>query len=126
MLTADVSEAGEGWSDRRIAEALEALDATVERTKKMLVEQGLEAVLSRKYNSGSARPRTFDGEAEAKLIALTRGPAPERFSKWSIRGWFPPQIDPVFRHALTRPFSQNAVCFFRLPCDKVDQGELAS
>ena len=85
LLKADVSKAGEGWSDSRIAEALDAGDATVERTRKLLVEEGLEAVLSRKYNPRSARPRTFDGAAEAKLIALACGPAPEGFARWSLR-----------------------------------------
>ena len=33
LLKADVSEAGEGWSDSRIAEALDTGDATVERTR---------------------------------------------------------------------------------------------
>ena len=33
LLKMDVSEAGEGWSDSRIAEALDAGDATVERTR---------------------------------------------------------------------------------------------
>jgi hypothetical protein len=84
-LKADVSEFGEGWSDSRIAEALDTGDATVERTRKLLVEEGFEAVLSRKYNPRSARPRIFDGAAEAKLIALTCGPAPEGFAKWSLR-----------------------------------------
>ena len=85
LLKADVSEAGEGWSDSRIAEALDTGLATVERTRKQLVEEGLEAVLSRKYNPKSTRPRIFDGEAEAKLIALTCGPVPEGFAKWSLR-----------------------------------------
>ena len=85
LLKADVSEAGEGWSDSRIAEALDAGAATVERTRKLLVEEGFEAVLTRNYNPKSARPRIFDGEAEAKLIALTCGPAPEGFAKWSLR-----------------------------------------
>jgi hypothetical protein len=85
LLKSDVSEAGEGWSDSRVAEALDTGDATVERTRKLLVEEGIEAVLSRKYNPKSARPRTFDGAAEAKLIALACGPAPEGFAKWSLR-----------------------------------------
>ncbi len=85
LLKADVSEAGEGWSDSRIAEALDTGSATVERTRKLLVEEGFEAVLTRKYNPNSARPRIFDGAAEAKLIALTCGPAPEGFAKWSLR-----------------------------------------
>ena len=39
----------------------------------------------RKYNPNSARPRIFDGVAEAKLIALTLSPAPEGFARWSLR-----------------------------------------
>jgi hypothetical protein len=85
LLKADVSEAGEGWSDSRIVEALDTGDATVERTRKLLVEEGLEAVLSRNYNPKSARPRIFDGAAEAKLIALTCSPAPEGFARWNLR-----------------------------------------
>lgn len=85
LLKADVSDAGEGWSDSRIAAALDTGEATVERARKLLVEEGFEAVLSRKYNPRSARPRTFDGAAEAKLIALTCGPAPKGFAKWTLR-----------------------------------------
>jgi transposase len=85
LLKADVSDAGEGWSDSRIAAALDTSIATVERTRRQLVEEGFEAALARKYNSNSARPRIFDGVAEAKLIALTLSPAPEGFARWSLR-----------------------------------------
>jgi transposase len=80
-----VSEAGEGWSDSRIAAALDTSIATIERTRRQLVEEGFEAVLTRKYNPNSARPRIFDGAAEAKLIALTLSAAPEGFARWSLR-----------------------------------------
>ena len=82
---ADVSELGEGWSDSRIAAALDTSIATIERTRRQLVEEGLQAALARKYNPNSARPRIFDGAAEAKLIALTLSPAPEGFARWSLR-----------------------------------------
>ncbi len=85
LLKADISEAGEGWSDSRIAEALDTSVPTVERARRQLVEEGFEAVLTRKYNPKSARPRIFDGAAEAKLIALTCGPAPAGRAKWSLR-----------------------------------------
>ena len=85
LLKADVSDAGEGWSDSRIAAALDTSIATVERTRRQLVEEGFEAVLARKYNSNSARQRIFDGAAEAKLIALTLSPAPDGFARWSLR-----------------------------------------
>jgi len=57
LLKADVSEAGEGWSDSRIAEALDTSVANILRTRRQLVEEGFEAVLTRKYNPNSARPR---------------------------------------------------------------------
>jgi hypothetical protein len=71
LLKADVSELGEGWSDSRIAVALDTSIATIERTRRQLVEEEFEAVLKRKYNPNSARPRIFDGVAEAKALTLS-------------------------------------------------------
>ena len=84
LLKADVSEAGEGWSDSEIAGALDTSVANIERTRKQLVEEGFEAALVRKYNPNSARPRIFDGASEARLIALTCGPAPEGHARWTL------------------------------------------
>ena len=53
--------------------------------RRQLVEEGFEAVLTRKYNPNSAPRRVFDGAAEAKLIALACGPAPAGHAKWSLR-----------------------------------------
>ena len=85
LLKADVSEAGEGWSDSAISAALDTSINNIGRLRRRLVEEGLEGSLKRKYNSNSARPRIFDGAAEAKLIALTCSPAPEGFARWSLR-----------------------------------------
>jgi hypothetical protein len=49
-----------------------------------LVEEGFEAALRRKYNPNSARPRIFDGAAEAKLIGLACGPAPSGYARWIL------------------------------------------
>jgi len=70
LLKADVSEAGEGWSDSRIKEALDASSSMVYRVRKQLVEEGLAAVLSHKQRARPAVSRIFDGEKEAKLITL--------------------------------------------------------
>jgi hypothetical protein len=43
----------------------------VERTRRQLVEEGFEVILSLKDNPESARPRVFDGASEAKSIALS-------------------------------------------------------
>ena len=84
LLKADASEAGEGWNDSQTAAALDTSIDTVARTRQQLVEEGLEAVLIRKHSPASARPRIFDGAAEAKLIALTRSlPVPGRV-RWTL------------------------------------------
>jgi len=85
LLKADVSEAGDGWSDSAIAAALDTSVNNVSRIRQQLVEEGFEATLTRKYNPNSARPRIFDGAAEAKLIALACSPAPEGFARWTLR-----------------------------------------
>jgi hypothetical protein len=51
LLKADVSEGGEGWSDSQIFEASDTSLTTIYRTRQQLVEEGLEAVLSRKKPS---------------------------------------------------------------------------
>ena len=85
LLKADVSEAGEGWSDNEIIEALEASASMVYRVRKQLVEEGLEAVLSRKPRATPAVPRIFDGEKEAKLIALACSEPPKGRARWTLR-----------------------------------------
>ena len=85
MLKADVSEAGEGWSDSRIIKALETSVSMVYRVRKQLVEEGLEAVLSRKQRATPAVPPIFDGEKEAKLIALACSKPPKGRTRWTLR-----------------------------------------
>ena len=77
LLKADVSEAGEGWSDSRIVEALETSVSMVYRVRRQLVEEGLEAILSRKAPARPSVPRIFDGEKEARLIATACSQPPE-------------------------------------------------
>jgi len=85
LLKADVSEAGGGWSDSRIIEALDASPSMVYRVRKQLVEEGLEAVLSRKQRVMPAVARIFDGEKEAKLIALACSKPPKGRARWTLR-----------------------------------------
>src|SRR5467141_4434073 len=85
LLKADVSDAGEGWSDSRIIKALETSVSMVYRVRKQLVEEGLEAVLSRKQRATPAVPPIFDGEKEAKLIALACSKPPKGRTRWTLR-----------------------------------------
>jgi hypothetical protein len=85
LLKADVSEAGEGWSDSRIIAALETTASMLYRVRKQLVEEGLEAVLERKRRATPAVARIFDGEKEARLIALACSTPPKGYARWSLR-----------------------------------------
>jgi poly-gamma-glutamate capsule biosynthesis protein CapA/YwtB (metallophosphatase superfamily) len=84
LLKADVSEAGDAWSDSQIAAALETSIDTIARTRQQLVEGGIDAALTRKHSANSARKRIFDGAAEAKLIALTCSPPPKGRKRWTL------------------------------------------
>jgi Homeodomain-like domain len=85
LLKADVSEGGEGWSDNQIIDALETSPSMVYRVRKQLVEEGFEAVLSRKPRATPAVARIFDGEKEAKLIALACSEPPKGRARWTLR-----------------------------------------
>jgi transposase len=85
LLKADASDAGEGWSDGQIAEALDTSIDTVARTRQQLVEGGLDAALTRKHSPRSARRRIFDGAAEAKLIALACSEPPKGRARWTLK-----------------------------------------
>ena len=85
LLKADVSDAGEGWSDSEIIRALDTTKSMVYGVRKQLVEEGLDAVLSRKVRERPPVAPIFDGEKEAKLIALACSQPPEGFARWSLR-----------------------------------------
>ena len=85
LLKADVGEGGEGWSDNKIIEALGTSVSMLYRVRKQLVEEGLEAVLSRKQRATPAVPKIFDGVKEAKLIALACSEPPKGRVRWTLR-----------------------------------------
>lgn len=85
LLKADVGEGGPGWPDEKIAEALDVTVQTIERVRKQLVEEGLEAVLSRRKYIQKVSRKKLDGDAEAHLIALACSETPEGYTRWSLR-----------------------------------------
>jgi transposase len=84
LLKADVSNGEMRWTDEEIAEALETSELTVYRVRKQWVEEGLEAVLSRRKPSGR-QYRKLDGAQEARLIALACSPPPEGRTRWTMQ-----------------------------------------
>jgi Homeodomain-like domain len=71
-------------SDSQIAAALDTSLATIARARQQLVEEGFEAVLTRKHSPASARTRIFDGASEAKLIALVCSQPPKGRARWTL------------------------------------------
>jgi hypothetical protein len=85
LLKADEAEGGPGWLDSQIVEALDTNLTMVMRTREKFVTEGLGAVLARKKRVSPPTPAIFDGEAQAKLIALACSEPPEGHARWTIR-----------------------------------------
>lgn len=85
LLKADISEGGPGWPDEKIAEALDVTIQTVERVRKQLVEEGLDAVLRRRKYVQKVSRKKVDGDVEAHLVDLACSEAPEGYTRWSLR-----------------------------------------
>jgi hypothetical protein len=85
LLHADVGEAGSKWTDKRIAQALGCCEDLCHRVRKRYVQAGLEAAVARKKRETPPVPPIFDGEKEARLIALACSPPPEGHAGWSLR-----------------------------------------
>jgi transposase len=84
LLKADASADGPGWDDDQMAQGLDVGRATVERVRKEFVEEGFDAALEPR-KARRQYQRKLDGDAEAHLIALTCGQAPEGRSRWTLR-----------------------------------------
>lgn len=85
LLKADQSASGEGWSDERICESLDTNVSMVAGVRAKLVEEGLDAVLTRKKRETPPIQPIFDGEKQAQLIALACSQPPEGYAHWTIR-----------------------------------------
>ncbi len=85
LLKADQSDGGPGWNDAEITEALDCGRRTVSRVRRRFVERGLCAALERKRQDKPSRERTFDGAAEARLIAIACSEPPEGSARWTMQ-----------------------------------------
>ena len=84
LLNADIGEAGPALKDHEIAQHLGVGHRTVERTRQRLVELGLEKALERTPRKRN-KPRLFDGEKEAHLIALSCSEPPAGRNRWTLK-----------------------------------------
>ena len=85
LLLCDAGTEGPAWPSERIAQALGITTRTIEHTKRKMVEGGLEVALDRKKREKPPRPSIFDGEKEARLIALACSKAPDGRKRWTVR-----------------------------------------
>ena len=83
LLKADAD--GPAWTDERIAESFAVSLNTVMGVRQRLVEQGLEAALTRKKQAHPSRQPRLDGEGEARLIALRCSAPPDGHARWTLR-----------------------------------------
>ncbi len=72
------------WDDGRIAERYEVNRRTVERLRQRFVEDGLGTVLKGKPRLNLDK-KLFDGEVEAKLVALRCSEPEKGSSGWTLR-----------------------------------------
>jgi transposase len=75
--------ADQGQTDDQIARATGAGGSTVERLRKRVACEGLEAALTERPRSGA--PAKVDGKQQALIVALACSDAPEGCARWSAR-----------------------------------------
>ncbi len=85
LLGVDESEAGAKMTDEQASRAFGVCVRAIVNLRQRLVEEGLEAALGRKKQVRPSVERIFDGEKEAKLIAIACGPKPQGRTRWTLQ-----------------------------------------
>ncbi|MDV7210263.1 IS630 family transposase [Azotobacter beijerinckii] len=85
LLACDRSQdQGPRKTSAQIAQMLGVSQRKIDNLKRRCVQEGLESVLVRK-KPRREYARKIDGELEARLIALSCGPAPEGHARWTLK-----------------------------------------
>jgi homeodomain-containing protein len=85
LLAIDQSDAGPKLKDAQAAKAFGVCVRSIESLRKRLVEEGLESALHRKKQASPSVEPMFDGEKEARLIAVACGPKPQGRVRWTMQ-----------------------------------------
>ena len=84
LLAVDESKQGSEMKDREAARAFGVSVRSIEYVRQRFVEEGLDAALERKKQLRPSVQKMFDGEKEAKLIAVACGPKPPGRARWTL------------------------------------------
>jgi len=84
LLALDETPENEHWTDARVGAAYGCREQAVGKLRKRFVEQGFDAALERKKRETPPWIK-IDGEAEARIIALTCSQPPEGRSRWTLK-----------------------------------------
>ena len=84
LLACEETVGQRGASDTEVAERIHVSRATIERIRKAFVEEGLEGALNAK-RPRQTRPPKFDGESEARLIAVACSEPPQGQVRWTLK-----------------------------------------
>jgi transposase len=83
MLLAADEQGEKCWSDEQICETYGVGRCTIERLRQRFVEEGVDVALKGKKRE-VFKEKVFDGEVEARLIALRCSDAPEGRARWTL------------------------------------------
>jgi transposase len=84
LLKADETDGAPALSDAEVAAAIEVSLSTVERSRRLFVEEGLEVALAGRERK-TAPLAKLDGEREAHLLALACSAPPLGYKRWTLR-----------------------------------------
>ncbi len=85
LLKADAGEGGPGWTDERIAEALEIGVRMIENVRRRCVEEGPQAAALGRVWPDRPVQRRLDGVGEARLVAIACSEPPTGRARWTMQ-----------------------------------------
>ena len=85
LLKADAGQNGPGWTDERIAEALEIGIRMIENVRRRCVEEGPEAAAYGRAWPDRPAQRKLDGAGEARLVAIACSEPPAGRGRWTMQ-----------------------------------------
>jgi hypothetical protein len=85
LLKADAGEGGPGWTDERIAEALEVGVRMIENVRRRCVDEGPEATARGRSWPDRPAQQKLDGADEARLVAIACSKPPAGRARWTMQ-----------------------------------------